>query len=214
MTFGLDLRARLASGLQTILHRSATQQELDAFSRYLDLLLRWNRVHSLTAYRDPHEIVDKLFLDSLLFLQFLTPRILRLLDLGSGAGIPGIPLKIVKPAYVLTLIEARRRRATFLTTVVRELALPNVQVLTGRAEFLIKEHPNLEGGFDAVVTRASGSLDQIAPLALKFLRPGGEFVASGPPIPKPASLPTELGSWEVVRSSLFGLQRRFFMIKK
>lgn len=207
-------RAQLASGLQTVLHRSATQPELDAFSRYLDLLLRWNRVHSLTAYRDPHEIVDKLFLDSLLFLEFLPPRIFRLLDLGSGAGIPGIPLKIVRPAYVLTLIEARRRRATFLTTVVRELALPNVQVLTGRAESLIKEHPNLEGGFDAVVTRASGSLDRIAPLALKFLRPGGEFVASGPPITKPASIPTELGSWEVVRSPLSGLQRRFLLIKK
>lgn len=206
--------ARLARGLQGILHRSATQREVQAFSRYLALLRQWNRVYSFTSYRDPARIVDRLFLDSMLFLPFVAAGAGRLLDLGSGAGIPGVPLKIVAPALSLTLIEARRKRTSFLATLVRELKLEGVQVLRGRAESLIEEFPSLEGGFDAVVSRAFGPLELVAPLALRFLRPGGRFVASGPPSGKPLAELTGLGSWHVVTSPVSGLSRRFFTIEK
>jgi 16S rRNA (guanine527-N7)-methyltransferase len=187
---------------------------VDAFSRYLRLLLRWNRAHSLTAYRDPGAILQKLFLDSLLFLRFLPAHIQRVLDLGSGAGIPGIPLKIVQPQYSLTLIEARRRRTSFLAAVVRELGLEDVRVLTGRAEALIKQFPWLGGEFDAVLTRAAGPLDMIAPLALRFLKPGGRFLASGPPLGKFAGLPVSPASWHIVTSPTSGSKRRLLMLEK
>lgn len=187
---------------------------MDAFSRYLCLLLRWNRTHSLTAYRDRGVILEKLFLDSLLFLRFLPPHIHRVLDLGSGAGIPGIPLKIVQPQYSLTLIEARRRRTSFLATVVRELGLEDVRVLTGRAEALIKQFPGLGGEFDAVLTRAAGSLDIIAPLALRFLKPGGRFLASGPPLWKFVGLPVSPASWHIVTSPTSGSKRRLLLLEK
>jgi len=210
----LDPEARLARGLQRILHRSATEREVHAFSRYLALLLQWNRVYSFTSYRDPARVIDRLFLDSLLFLSVLPAGTSRLLDVGSGAGIPGLPLKIVEPDLSVTLIEARRRRTSFLATLVRELRLEGVQVLRGRAESLIEGVPSLEGGFDAVVARAFGPLALVAPLALRFLRPGGRFVASGPPPGKPLSELTGLGSWHVVTSPVSGLSRRFLTVQK
>lgn len=194
--------------------RSPTPRELGAFSAYLALLLEWNRVYSLTGYREPATIVQKLFLDSLLFLRLIPPQTLRLLDIGSGAGIPGIPLKIIEPALSLTLIEARRRRTSFLTAVVRKLALERVQVLLGRAESLIEADPSLEGQFDAVVTRAAGPVERVTPLALRFLKRGGRFVASGPPMTKRAGGSTTGGSWQVVTIPVTGLRRRFLVVEK
>lgn len=211
---GVDLEAQLVSGLKAFLRRAPSQREIGRFSKYLFLLRQWNRVYALTGYRESAAILDRLFFDSLLFLPFIPPGTTYLLDLGSGAGIPGIPLKIIEPTYSLTLIEARRRKGSFLAAVVRELALENVRVLTGRAEALIKDFAFLDGGFDAVVTRASGPVDLIIPLALRFLRTGGTFVASGPPPPKPRVTPTKLGSWRVVNSPLSGLPRQFLVVEK
>ncbi len=211
---GLKRVEQFTSGIQAILCRPPTGREVDAFLRYLSLLRQWNRVHSLTAYREPAEILEKLFLDSLLFLRFLPPPIRRILDLGSGAGIPGIPLKIVQPQYALTLIEARRRRTSFLAAVVRELGLDDVQILTGRAEVLIKEFPTLAEGFDAVLMRAVGALDALTPLALRFLKPGGLLLASGPPLDKAISVPISSGSWQVAVSPASGLHRQFLILQK
>lgn len=184
----MDFPEVLSRGFTQILERPPCPAEVDAFSRYLRLLLQWNRVQHLTSYRRPAEIVEKLFLDSLLFLRWVPPGRARLLDLGAGAGIPGLPLKIVKPEITLTLVEARRRRASFLTAVVRELALDGVSVLAGRAEDLLEADPGLQAEFDVVVTRAVGPLPSILPLAMAFLRSGGRLIASGPPVGKP--LPT------------------------
>lgn len=211
---GVDLEARLVSGLKAFLRRSPSQREIGGFSRYLSLLLQWNRVYSLTGYREPGAILDRLFFDSLLFLPLIPRGTTQLLDFGSGSGIPGIPLKIIQPTYSLTLVEARRRMSSFLTVVVRELALERVRVLTGRAESLITEFPSLEGGFDAVVTRASGPVGLIIPIALRFLKPGGRFVASGPPPAKPRVTSTGPGSWRLVTSPLSGLPRRFLIVEK
>ena len=177
----MDFPEALSHGFNQILQRPPSPAEADAFSRYLRLLVQWNRVQRLTSYRWPADIAEKLFLDSLLFLRWVPPGAGRLLDLGAGAGIPGLPLKIVKPEIALTLVEARRRRASFLTVVVRELALEGVSVLAGRAENLLEADPGLRASFDAVLTRAAAPLPSILPLAMAFLRPGGRFIASGPP---------------------------------
>lgn len=135
----------------------------------------------MTALASPREIVQGLFLDSLLFLRVLPPRPLKVLDVGAGSGIPGLPIRLVDPAISLTLIEAKRKRVSFLLAACRELGLSDVQVLEGRAERLVDEGPEIAASFDAVVARAVGAEDDLLPLALRYLRPGGLVVLAGSP---------------------------------
>lgn len=127
-------------------------------------------------------IVENLLLDSLLFLRMLSPGVRSLLDFGAGAGLPGIPIKIVKPEIELTLLEGRRRRASFLSAAVRELGLRGARVIHARAEETLNE---LRGSFDAAVMRCAGSLDETLPLASGFVVTGGMIIASGPPDTRP-----------------------------
>jgi 16S rRNA (guanine527-N7)-methyltransferase len=135
----------------------------------------------MTALKTPSEIVRGLFLDSLLFLSVLPPRPLAIVDIGAGSGIPGLPLRLVDPGIALTLVEAKRKRVSFLLAACRELNLPDVSVVEGRAEDVVVADPNLFEGFDAVVARAVGSEKQLFPLALRYLRPGGTVVLAGSP---------------------------------
>jgi len=123
--------------------------------------------------------VADLFVDSLLFLSALPSDPIKLADLGTGPGIPGVPLRIVREDISLTLVESRRKRVSFLAALKRELELTDVSVLEGRAEELVEERSELAGAFDVVVARAVGS--SILPIAMDYLRPGGLFLAGGPP---------------------------------
>lgn len=203
-------------GFLQILDRVPSPDELRAFSRYLFLLLQWNRAHRLTGYRRSSDIVERLFLDSLLFLRWISPEGFDLLDFGAGAGIPGLPIKIAEPRIRLTLLEARRVRVSFLATAIRELELTGVCLLRGRAEALIASDAELLGAFDTVVARAAAPLHSILPLALVFLRPGGRFLASGPPPGKPLpSLPPEPPHrWETVSFRGWVGTRRFLIVEK
>lgn len=129
---------------------------------------------------DPLWIVENLFLDSLIFLKALPASIDSVLDLGAGAGFPGVPLKIVQPHIRLILVEARARRASFLSTAVRELRLTDVEVINARAETLAAQR---RSAVDAVVTRCAGSLPDVIPVADALVKPGGIVVCSGPPAP-------------------------------
>jgi 16S rRNA (guanine527-N7)-methyltransferase len=120
----------------------------------------------------------RLVLDSLLFLRVLPGEAREVLDLGSGAGFPGIPLAIVSPRLQLTLVEGRQRRASFLAEGVRVLSLGNCRVVRGRAEDVVEE---MEARFDAVVMRCAGSSTDSVALAQRFVRPPGMVVLSGPP---------------------------------
>jgi 16S rRNA (guanine527-N7)-methyltransferase len=135
----------------------------------------------MTALDSPAEIVRGLFLDSLLFLSVLPPRPVRVVDIGAGSGVPGLPLRLVDPGISLTLIEAKRKRVSFLLAACRELSLPDVSVVEGRAEDLVGAGSALSEGFDAVVARAVGSEKRLFPLALRYLRPGGTVILAGSP---------------------------------
>jgi 16S rRNA (guanine527-N7)-methyltransferase len=103
-------------------------EQIEQFLAYLDLLLKWNRKMNLTALRSPREIIIHHFLDSLLLLPYL-PETENLLDLGSGAGFPGIPLKIARPGLTIDLVEATAKKASFLKEVVRRLGLSGTAVI-------------------------------------------------------------------------------------
>ncbi|MGH9023946.1 MAG: 16S rRNA (guanine(527)-N(7))-methyltransferase RsmG [Acidimicrobiia bacterium] len=197
----------LMVALEALAGRSAEAGDRRRFQQYLDLFLRWNRTHRMTALDSATAVVRDLLIDSLLFLALLPPRPLTLVDIGAGAGIPGLPLRLADPAIAVTLVEARRKRASFLLAVQRELDLDNVEVKEGRAEVLLEQEPDLAGGFDVVVVRSVGPADVLLPLARKYLKAGGLFVASGPPNP----LPQE--SLEIVRVGIPGTRKTRAFLK-
>jgi 16S rRNA (guanine527-N7)-methyltransferase len=160
----------------------------------------------MTALDSAAAVVQELFVDSMLFLSLLPPRPITMVDIGAGAGIPGLPLRLADPAIVVTLIEARRKRVSFLLAALRELELGNVTVKEGRAEVLVDREPGLAEGFDVVVARAVASAGALLPLARRYLKGGGSFIVSGPPAP----LPQE--DFEVIRVTIPGTrQGRVFL---
>lgn len=171
----------LLAGLTALVGRPATAEDRRGFQQYLDVFIRWNRVHRMTALDAPGQIVRNLFVDSLLLFALLPPRPLRIVDIGAGAGIPGIPLRLADPGIALTLVESRRKRVSFLLAACRELGLSDVTVKEGRAEVLVNEDSSLSNAFDVVVTRAVGPIATLVPIGLRYLRPGGLLIASGPP---------------------------------
>jgi 16S rRNA (guanine527-N7)-methyltransferase len=151
------------------------------FGRYLDLLIVWNRSQRLTGVLSAGEIVERLFEDSLLFLSKLPSGRLKIADLGAGAGIPGVPLAIVRPEISMTLIEAKRKRVSFLSALKRGLGVPSLEILEGRAEALIAQMPDLGGRFDVVISRAAGPIRSVLPIAMSYLSAGGLYVGAGSP---------------------------------
>jgi 16S rRNA (guanine527-N7)-methyltransferase len=148
------------------------------FQRYADELAAWNSRLSLTAITSPKDVQVKHFLDSLTCLQAIPPgfSVKRLLDVGSGAGFPGVPLKIYCPEVQLTLMEATSKKAEFLRQLVDVLGLQRVEVVADRAETLGQQAAYREQ-FDLVVARAVAEMAVLAELCLPFCRVGGLFVA-------------------------------------
>jgi 16S rRNA (guanine527-N7)-methyltransferase len=201
--------ARVLSG------RPIDAKAREQFSRYLELLLLWNRAQNLTGFTSPAEIVRGLFEDSLLFLPLLPDRPLRVVDIGAGAGIPGMPLRIIDERIEVTLIESKRKRVSFLKTLRRELGLESVVVEEGRAEALVSEVVRRDGVFDAAVARGVGNLEQVVPVALQFLKPGGVFIVSAPPPARLAGLGTEShGVWRILDYPDLGLKRGFLVAQR
>lgn len=197
----------LAVAIQALVGRPVTPEERRQFKQYLDLFLRWNRTHRMTALDSANGVIHHLFIDSLLFLALLPPRPLALLDIGAGAGIPGLPLRLADRGIEVTLVEARRKRVSFLLTVKRELDLDNVVVKEGRAEALLDQEPDLANRFDVVAVRSVAPAAALLPLARRYLKPGGLFVASGPPNPLPQP------PLEVVRITVPGTRKSRVFLK-
>jgi 16S rRNA (guanine527-N7)-methyltransferase len=150
---------------------SLSDSQLKLVSTYLDLLLKWNSKINLTAVRDPEEIVTRHFGESFFAARQLFPdrdSTATAIDIGSGAGFPGLPFKIWSPALHLTLIEANQKKAVFLREVVRALALPQVDVLAQRAE-------NAGARADLVLIRAVERFERTLLIAQQLLKPGGRI---------------------------------------
>ncbi|OGQ50562.1 MAG: 16S rRNA (guanine(527)-N(7))-methyltransferase RsmG [Deltaproteobacteria bacterium RIFCSPLOWO2_02_FULL_47_10] len=144
------------------------------FELYLKLLLKWNKVYNLTSITAPEEIMEKHFEDSLAVLPYLSGSG-SLLDVGSGAGFPGIPIKIARPALSVTLVEATKKKCNFCDTVIRELGLKNIKVVHGRVED--SKTAAAIGKFDIIVSRATFSLEKLVSTAVPYLEEGGKIIA-------------------------------------
>ncbi len=142
----------------------------ERLAAYLALLARWNRAYNLTAVRTTAEMVSRHVLDSLAIAPWVTGP--RVLDVGSGAGLPGIPLAIVRPALDLHLLDASAKRTRFMVQALAELGLTNAVVERGRVEALRPALP-----FDTVVSRAFGSLAAFLAAAGPCCAPGGRLLA-------------------------------------
>ncbi len=148
----------------------------EAFETYLKELLLWNEQFNLTAIRTPEEIKVKHFFDSLTLLPFIPKGVKTLVDVGSGAGFPGIPLAIVRPDLLVTLVESVGKKTTFLEHIVTTLGLKNVEVIYARAEE-VATHPDYFESFDVGVARAVAKLDKLAGFVLPLIKKHGIFLA-------------------------------------
>ena len=151
------------------------KEAVTLFDRYLTELLKWNQKINLTAIRTEKEIVLKHFIDSLSVYPYLeVPS--SLVDLGSGAGFPGIPLKIVEPAFDVTLVDSVLKKVDFQRHVIRTLGLKGIEAIHSRVQE--KGSPGkMAGRCDAVISRAFSDLSAFLRLAYSFLRKGGLAVA-------------------------------------
>lgn len=157
------------------------EAQLAQFRAYLDLLTEWSERANLVGSAAPETIVRRHFAESLALGAALREREVlrpdsRVLDLGAGAGFPGVPIRIAWPGVRLTLLEATAKKTAFLAALVERLGIAGAAVLTGRAETLAHD-PALRGAFDLVLARAVAPLPVLAELALPFARIGGRVVS-------------------------------------
>jgi 16S rRNA (guanine527-N7)-methyltransferase len=182
----------------------AAQQRLLA---YVALLEKWNKVYNLTAIRDPEQMICEHLLDSLA----AAPHVLAgsLLDLGSGAGLPGIPLRIVRPDLKVTLLESSRKKCAFLRQAAIELRLADLQIACERAE----AYRPVEA-LDNVIARAFADLKRIAALGLPLLRSGGRLLAlkGADPAAELAAVAPVDASASVIRLHVPGLAARRHLV--
>ena len=149
-----------------------SKDKISKFERYLDILLEWNEKFNLTAITDKAEIEEKHFIDSIELIKYFDVKNKTLLDVGSGAGFPGIPLAIVEPSLRITLLESNGKRVSFLNEVIKELDLENVEVIQGRAEEL-----GTREKYDIVTARAVKELNVLLEISFYLVKVGGYFIA-------------------------------------
>ena len=165
--------AALALGVAE-LGLTLSQQQVADLNTFLQELGRWNRVHNLTSVEGEQASIDLHLIDSIAILpimrEFLPTTQVQIADLGSGGGLPAIPIAIAEPNWRISLIEAVRKKTAFLQNVKGKLGLSNASIYSDRVEQVAIQEP---GKYDAVISRAFTSLDRFLDLAEPFLKPGG-----------------------------------------
>ena len=177
---------------------------LDRLARYLALLAKWNRTYNLTAIREPERMVTHHALDSLAVVPALpTRRAIRVLDVGSGGGLPGIPIAIARPDAHVVCVDASGKKATFVAQAAIELPLPNVGAVAARVEDYAPAQP-----FDVAISRAFADLATFARLARGHLAPDGLlFAMKGVrPDDELAALPGDVEVVAITRLDVPGLE--------
>ena len=150
-----------------------TSGQVSLFLEYLEKIKFWNERINLIGTGDEEQIVVNHFLDSITIIPFILENS-KLLDIGSGAGFPGIPLKIVRPSLEITLLDSVQKKGFFMRDVIRSLGLKGIKAVSGRAENIIDEIPRAY--FDFIVSRAVGKIENLIELGTPYLRGGGKII--------------------------------------
>jgi 16S rRNA (guanine527-N7)-methyltransferase len=158
------------------LNIALSDTQLAQFDIYQNELLRWNAKTNLISENSSREIITRHFLDSLTACQFISKSNAKMIDIGSGAGFPGLPLKIALPDLELYLLEANRKKVSFLKNIIRLLNLSCAHVVHDRVENVVKDHA-LKEIFDVLISRATFQLSELIKLGKFFLVPEGKLIA-------------------------------------
>ena len=165
--------------MEQLLHNGLTEMGLPtegipALVRYAELLVEKNKVMNLTAITEPHDVATLHFLDSVAMLSLADLKGKKMADIGTGAGFPGMPLRIVEPSLRLTLLDSLNKRIDFLKEVCADLGLNDVECIHGRAEEFAANHRE---DYDIVTSRAVANLQMLSELCLPLVKVGGYFLS-------------------------------------
>ena len=189
---------------------SLTDHQKNQLIAYVNMLHKWNKAYNLTSVRDPNEMLVRHILDSIVVAPYLQGE--RFIDVGTGPGLPGIPLSIVRPEAHFTLLDSLGKRVRFLRQVQHELKLDNITPVQSRVEEFPAEPP-----FDGVISRAFASLDDMLNWCHHLPGPSGRYYALKGQIPEDeiASIPKEIQVESVVKLHVPGLEgeRHLVVIK-
>jgi len=206
----MSVPIQLREGLRTLRLSLSTAQEQQLVA-FQSLLAKWNAIYNLTAIREPERMITHHLLDSLAVLPSLPQReSLRMIDVGTGAGLPGIPLAIARPGWQIMLLDSNHKKTAFVQQALIELALSNVTVAAARAEAYQPQE-----SFDVVISRAFADLAEFARLAGHLAKPGGLLVAMKGvhPYEELATLPEPWKALPVERLSVPGLDADRHVVK-
>ncbi len=197
----VDLRKKLDTGLAR-LGLDLPEAVRDQLLTYVELLAKWNKAINLTAVRDPAEMVTRHLLDSLAVVPYFHGQ--RTIDVGTGGGLPGIPLAIVFPEREFVLLDSNSKKTRFLVQARASLGLENVTVVHERVEAF-----HDDGGFDCIITRAFAPVADILTGSRHLLTPNGEFLAMKGAVPEQelAALPQGFHLLEVIALKVPGLEQ-------
>ncbi|WP_037587383.1 16S rRNA (guanine(527)-N(7))-methyltransferase RsmG [Stenoxybacter acetivorans] len=201
-----NIKSILQSGLQTMNINLSVPQQLQLLA-FVDLLKKWNSIYNLTALRDETSVISHHILDSLTLLPYVQDA-RGLIDVGSGGGMPGIPIAIARPDLPVALLDANSKKTAFLQQAVIELGLNNVQVITARVEAMVGEH------FDVITSRAFAELADFVNITKQLMADGGMWAAMKGvhPYEEIAQLPNTVEVLSVDKLNVPGLNAERHMV--
>ena len=167
--------AKFEDGLK-LLDIELSNNQKQQFVQYYELLIEWNKVMNLTAITDLEDVIQKHFIDSLTIVKAICPKNKTIIDVGTGAGFPGIPIKIAFPETKIVLLDSLNKRINFLNEVIHRLNLKEIRTFHGRAEDYGK-NPEYREQFDLCVSRAVANLSSLSEYCIPFVKQDGCFIS-------------------------------------